>query len=122
MVRDPAAVSDVAPDLLANQELLPAADIGQAAPAILRPDVNTHASILTIAAENAPLKGFRCFLALSDRAMAEKGDFFLQPHRTSVVWGGQKVLFVFQHHSGTFGLYYDIQSDGLVSAESGGGE
>ena len=126
VVRDPAAVSDVAPDLLAHQELLPDADadadIGQAAPAILRPDVNTHASILTIAAENVPLKGFRCFLALSDRAMAEKGDFFLQPHRTSVVWGGQKVLFVFQHHSGTFGLYYDIQSDGLVSAESGGGE
>ena len=122
VVRDPAAVSDVAPDLLAHQELLPDADIGQAAPAILRPDVNTHASILTIAAENVPLKGFRCFLALSDRAMAEKGDFFLQPHQTSVVWGGQKVLFVFQHHSGTFGLYYDIQSDGLVSAESGGGE
>jgi molecular chaperone HtpG len=25
-----------------------------------------------------------------------------------VVWGGQKVLFVFEHHSGEFGLYYDV--------------
>lgn len=122
VVRAAAAVSDVAPDLLANQELLPDADVGQAAPAILRPDVNTGASILTISDQNVPLKGFRCFLALSDRAMAEKGDFFLQPHRTSVVWGGQKVLFVFQHHSDAFGLYYDIQSDQLVAEESGGGE
>ena len=54
--------------------------------------------------------------------MAEKGDFFLQPHRTSIVWGGLKVLFIFQHHSGEFGLYYDIQSDQLVAHESGGGE
>lgn len=122
LVRSPASVSDVAPDLIANQELLPEGEVGQAAPAILRPDVSTNASILTISEENVPLKGFRCFLALSDRVMSEKGDFFLQPHRTSVVWGGQKVLFVFQHHSGSFGLYYDIESDELVSQESGGGE
>jgi molecular chaperone HtpG len=37
--------------------------------------------------------------------MEERGEFFLQPHSTSVVWGGQKVLFVFEHHSGQFGLY-----------------
>jgi molecular chaperone HtpG len=122
VVRSPASVSDVAPDLISNQELLPEGETGQPAPAILRPDVTTDASILTIARENFPLKGFRCFLAVSERVTAEKGDFFLQPHSTSVVWGGQKVLFVFQHHSGAFGLYYDIQSDELVSEGSGGGE
>jgi molecular chaperone HtpG len=37
------------------------------------------------------------------------------------VWGGQKVVFVFEHHSGEFGLYYDLQASHVVSAESGGG-
>ena len=115
-------VSDIAPDLVANQEHLPESKVGQPLPAIRRPDVPTNASILTIDDSNPPLNGFRCFLAISDRVMAEKGDFFLQPHRTSVVWGGLKVLFVFQHHSGEFGLYYDIQLDELVSQSSGGGE
>ena len=109
-----AQVVDVAPDLVTNQEHLPGAVVGQPLPAIRRPDVATQASILTIGNTNPVLNGFRCFLALSDRVMAEKGDFFLQPHRTSIVWGGLKVLFIFQHHSGEFGLYYDIQSDQLV--------
>ena len=51
----------------------------------------------------------------------EKGDFFLQPHSTEVVWGGRKVIFIFQHHSRRFHLYYDILCPGLVSAASGGG-
>ena len=32
-----------------------------------------------------------------------------------------KVVFIFQHHSGRFGLYYDILCPGLVGRESGGG-
>ena len=51
----------------------------------------------------------------------KKGDFFLQPHSTEIVWGGRKVIFIFQHHSGRFGLYYDILCPGLIGAESGGG-
>ena len=43
------------------------------------------------------------------------------PHRTSVVWGGQKALFILEHHSGDFGLYYDLQTQGLISRQSGGG-
>lgn len=68
------------------------------------------------------MEGYRCFLAISDRIRDERGDFFLQPHRTSVVWGGQRVLFVFEHHSGEFGLYYDVQTPSLISAQSGGGQ
>ena len=48
------------------------------------------------------------------------GDFFLQPHKTSIVWGGQKVLFIFLHHSGEFGLYYDLQTRDSISEHSGG--
>jgi molecular chaperone HtpG len=89
-------------------------------PAILRTEVASDAKLLTIAEENPPLRGYRCFLALSDRVRMEKGDFFLQPHKTSVAWGGQKVMLIFQHHSGRFGLYYDIQTPGLVAESTGG--
>jgi molecular chaperone HtpG len=67
------------------------------------------------------LKRYRCFLALSKRIREERGEFFLQPHRTSVVWGGQKALFIFEHQSGEFGLYYDVQMSEPVSPTSGGG-
>ena len=43
------------------------------------------------------------------------------PHRTSVVWGGQRALFIFEHQSGQIGLYYDIQTVEPIAAESGGG-
>jgi molecular chaperone HtpG len=49
------------------------------------------------------------------------GEFFLQPHRTTIVWGGQKTLFIFMHHSGQFGLYYDLQTGEPVEATAGGG-
>lgn len=115
-------VNDVVPDLVTNQENLPGTTVGQPLPAIHRPEVKTDAPILTIGDHYPALNGFHCFLALSDRVVAEKGSFFLQPHNTSVLWGGQKVLFIFQHHSDVFGLYYDVQSDELVSPQSGGGE
>jgi molecular chaperone HtpG len=117
-------VSDVVPDIIQNEEVL-IADEEQgdlaALPAIMRREVDTEAKLLTIADSESPLKGYRCFLALSDKAREDRGDFFLQPHRTSIVWGGQRVLFVFEHHSGTFGLYYDLQTAEPVTTSSGGG-
>lgn len=87
-------------------------------PGIDRREEETSARILT---SDVPVNGYKCFLSISDRVQREKGDFFLQPHSTEVVWGGRKVVFVFQHHSGRFGLYYDILCPGLVGAVSGGG-
>lgn len=87
-------------------------------PPIDRREEETTARILT---SETPVNGYRCFLSVSDRVQREKGDFFLQPHTTEVVWGGRKVVFVFQHHSGRFGLYYDILCPGLVGETSGGG-
>jgi molecular chaperone HtpG len=86
-------------------------------PPVDRREAFTEALVLT---GDQSLNGYSCFLALSDRAQKESGEFFFQPHTTSIVWGGQKILFVFQHHSGRFGLYYDVQCPGLVAAESGG--
>ncbi len=87
-------------------------------PGIDRREEKTNARILT---SDVPVNGYTCFLSLSDRIQREKGDFFLQPHSTEIVWSGRKVIFVFQHHSKRFGLYYDILCPGLVEALSGMG-
>jgi molecular chaperone HtpG len=118
-----APVRDVVPDVVENEaatrtDQSPSYD---AAPSIERLDIATDRKLLTIPDEDLPLKGYRCFLAITDRIREEKGDFFLQPHRTSIVWGGQKALFIFEHLSGGFGLYYDLQTKGLISPHSGGG-
>ena len=84
-------------------------------PGIDRREEKTDARILT---SDVPVNGYTCFLSLSDRVQREKGDFFLQPHSTEIVWSGRKVIFVFQHHSKRFGLYYDILCPGLVEALS----
>jgi molecular chaperone HtpG len=116
-------VVEVVPDVAESQALIGSPDAGGtgAAPPILRTDVSTEAKLLTVGEDEQPIAGYRCFIALSDRAREERGEFFLQPHSTSIVWGGQKVLFVFEHHSGEFGLYYDLQAAHVVSPESGGG-
>ncbi len=88
-------------------------------PSIDRRNEETKALILT---SDVPIiNGYACFLSLSTRVQREKGEFFLQPHSTDVVWGGKKVVFVFQHHSGRFGLYYDILCPQLVAEVAGGG-
>ena len=113
-------VADVVPDLGAIETVDTASGPG-AAPPILRNEIETDAKLLTVANDDPAIQGYRCFIALSDRAMEERGEFFLQPHATSIVWGGQKVLFVFEHHSGQFGLYYDLQASHVVAPASGGG-
>jgi len=114
---------DVVPDVVSNEASLSGGgeDYTGPAPSIMRPEVESEAKLLMIDESEVPIRGYRHFLALSDRAREERGEFFFQPHSTSVVWGGQKVLFVFEHHSGEFGLYYDLQTPGVVAAESGGG-
>ena len=117
------AVRDVVPDVIDNQSAIAQQNGPQYGPLppIQRLDTETDKKLLTIEDNEPPLKDYRCFLALSDRIYEERGDFFLQPHRTSVVWGGQKALFIFEHHSGKFGLYYDLQTRSLINSQSGGG-
>ena len=99
-----------------SQEDLP--DPFSAIPGIDRREEKTNALILT---SESPVNGYRCFLAISERVQRDKGHFFLQPHSTDIVWGGRKVMFIFQHHSKHFGLYYDILCPRLVGSGSGGG-
>ncbi|MGB2728740.1 MAG: ATP-binding protein [Halobacteriota archaeon] len=119
-------VAKVLSDVLDNQRILEdtASPDGMqemdALPAITRNDQETNAKLLIIEENERPLNGYRCFLAITNRVREERGDFFLQPHRTEIVWGGQKVLYIFQHHSGQFGLYYELQGTEHLSDTSGG--
>jgi len=117
------SVAQVAPDILENQKLLEGAEESsesEALPAITRLEIKTPAKLLVIPEGEPALKGYRCFLAITDRVREERGDFFLQPHWTEIVWGGQKVIYIFQHHSKQFGLYYEMQTTELVSEVPGG--
>ncbi len=89
-------------------------------PPIMRSDVSSSAKLLTIDASQEPLHGYRCFLSLTDKARGELGEFFNDPHKTSVVWGGHRVLFIFMHHSERYGLYYDIQTSVPVGGAASG--
>jgi molecular chaperone HtpG len=116
---------DVVPDVIENEQALQDAIAEtpnfEPTPGITRLELTSSAKLLFIDDAEAALRGYRCFLAITDKAREEMGDFFLQPHTTSIVWGGQKTLFIFMHHSGQFGLYYDLQTRELVSAPAGGG-
>lgn len=112
--------TEVLPELESAEAIEETVEAGPAPP-ILRNEVETQAKLLVLDANQPAFYGYRSFIALSDRVRKDRGDFFLQPHSTSIVWGGQKVLFVFEHHSGEFGLYYDLQASSIVASESGGG-
>lgn len=120
-----ARVADVVPDVVPNEQTTHVANGDEpqsleALPAIMRTDVPCSMKLLTIPRDQPALRGYRCFIALTEKVRTDMGDFFLQPHKTSIVWGGQKVLFIFLHHSGEFGLYYDLQTRDSISEHSGG--
>jgi molecular chaperone HtpG len=117
------SVRNVVPDVIDNQAQLESAlSDGQfpAMPAITRPQTDSDKILLTIAPEEQAINGFRTFLAVTERVLRDRGDFFLQPHFTQIVWGGQKVLYIFQHHSREFSLYYEVQAKEFVSDQPGG--
>jgi len=64
---------------------------------------------------------FRCFLAISDRAREEMGEFFLQPHRTSIVWAAKRHFLSLFTILATLALYYDLQTREPIEAAAGGG-
>lgn len=116
---------EVVPDVIENEQTLrevagPAQSLDPW-PGITRLEISSVHKLLVIDGNAATLRGYRCFLALTDKVREEMGEFFLQPHLTSVVWGGQKTLFIFMHHSRQFGLYYDLQTREVVDAPAGGG-
>ena len=110
-------VDEVLADVVVNEKLLAGVEVEDelaALPSITRPEVESSAKLLLVPDGEEPLRGYHGFLALTDRVRREHTDFFLQPHRTQIVWGGQKAMYIFQHHSGEFSLYYDLQGNELL--------
>jgi len=127
-VQDVQTVASVMPDIVMNQQVLAKSQfesegvspsVFEAKPAITRSDVETEAKILVLD-DSEIMYGFKGLLRLSDKAYADRADFFFQPHFTEVIWGGQRIIYIFNHASGTFGFYYDIQLNELLSIPSGG--
>ena len=122
-----AAVSQVVPDVLENEQslrdwhLLSEEATLEPLPPVMRREIPCEAKVLTIGGGEVAVRGYHLFVAIADGIRRERGEFFLQAHRTTVVWGGQKVLFIFEHHSGRFGLYYDVLMPEMIDVEAGGG-
>jgi len=112
------SISDVLPDVVENEQILEQAseeEQFQAFPPITRLERESDAKLLTLEGNEPPLNGYNCFIAITDRVRRSYGEFFLQPHRTEIVWGGQKALYIFQHHSGEFALYYELQGNEIFA-------
>ena len=78
-------------------------------PAIIRDDTECEFKILTTANKHKNLNDFQFFLGLSDKLFRRESLFFKSPHTTRVMWGGHRVIYIFDHPSGSMTLYYDIE-------------
>jgi len=121
-------VASVAPDIVTYQQVFVDPQFGgqslnssdlEAKPAIIRSDVDTNAKLLVLD-DSEIIYGYKGLLRLSEKAYIDRADFFFMPHFTEIIWGGQRIIFIFRHISGTFGFYYDIQLNELLSILSGG--
>jgi molecular chaperone HtpG len=127
-LQDVQRAASVVPDVVVNQRAIEKSESVEqgvsystfaAKPAILRSDVDTDAKMLVLD-DSEIMYNFKGLLRLSDKAYADRAEFFFQPHFTEVIWGGQRVIFIFRHVSGSFGFYYDIQLNELLTIPSGG--
>ena len=96
-------------------------DADDAAPPIIRADVESEMKVLTIGEEHPSLSGHRMFLALSDRLVVEQGEFMHWPHTTRLIWGRHRVTYIFTEATGRLSLYYDIELESPLDSEQTGG-
>lgn len=101
----PDVVSSPVPDSASDSDINPF----DAAPAVMRTDLECTAKILVANQKYPQLNGCEMFLGLSDKAMKREGEFFRFPHTTKVIWAGHRVVYIFNHASGGLTLYYDIE-------------
>jgi len=78
-------------------------------PAIIREDTECPYKILTSTTQYRNLNNFTLFLGLSDKLFKRESIFFKTPHTTRVMWGGHRIIYIFDHPSGSITLYYDIE-------------
>ncbi|WP_179039166.1 ATP-binding protein [Rhizobium leguminosarum] len=92
-----------------------------AAPPIIRDTVKSQMKILTTNEHYPLLNNFTMFLGLSDKLMNSEAEFFRRPHTTRIIWGGQRVVYIFTEETETLSLYYDIELKGQIQKSKTGG-
>ncbi|MER9094433.1 ATP-binding protein [Mesorhizobium sp. M0700] len=92
-----------------------------AAPPIIRDTVKSEMKILTTSEHYPMLNNFTMFLGLSDKLMKSEAEFFRRPHSTRIIWGGQRVVYIFTEGAETLSLYYDIELQGQIEKSKTGG-
>lgn len=113
------SVEEELPDVAQN--LIPGDQSLDAAPPIMRPNLETSMKILKASADHPALNGYRTMLGLSDRASRRERPFFEAPHQTRVMWAQHRIVYVFTHASGELSLYYDIEMPEPLEGEAQGG-
>lgn len=93
----------------------------EAAPPILRSEIDISMKILTSESSHSSLNGFLMLLGLSEKLSNRERPFFEAPHQTRVMWAQHRIVYVFTHASGELSLYYDIEMTEPISASSQGG-
>ncbi len=91
-------------------------------PAIIREDTECQFKILTTDNHHANLNNFTLFLGLSEKLFRRESIFFKSPHTTRVMWGGHRVIYIFDHPSGSMTLYYDIELRTPLAQHQASGE
>jgi molecular chaperone HtpG len=90
-------------------------------PAIIRDDIECEFKILTSTTQHPNLNNFTLFLGLSDKLFKRELFFFKSPHTTRIMWGGHRIIYVFDHPSGSTTLYYDIELKVPLSQDQASG-
>jgi len=125
-VQDMEDASFVMPSVINNQKVLETQMEGEmviptfeAKEAIQRSDIETEAKLLVLK-DSEIMYGYKGLLRLSERAYDDRADFFFLPHFTEIVWGGQKIIYIFRDEVGIYGFYYEIQLTEYLSIPTGG--
>ncbi len=115
------SVEEELPGVIESPDGSPPRNEYEAAPPILRPEISSFMKVLTVASEHSKLNGFQMFLALSDRMAKSEGEFLRQPHRTKLMWGSHRVIYIFTDATGDLSLYYDIKLKDPLETQTTGG-
>jgi molecular chaperone HtpG len=93
----------------------------EAAPPILRREMETKMKVLTVASPQQTLNNFQMFVALSDRAVHLEGDFLRSPHTTKLIWGAHRIIYILTDATGELSFYYDIELKEPLETDMTGG-
>ncbi|MCT9000243.1 ATP-binding protein [Chelativorans intermedius] len=115
------SVEDEFPDIIQANDSAPPPNELEAAPPIMREDVESDMKVLTVSAEHQKLNNFKMFLAISDRMVKREGEFLRWPHTTKLIWGAHRVIYIFADTTGSISLYYDIELKSPLETDQTGG-